>query len=328
MAPSARAIYLGGVIHVVHHPDYVTQAPARGSYRWGKNGLIRDLLTDEGGRIAWHTPEPMPRAWLEAAHDPDYVTEVLAAAVPKLKERRIGFPVTEAVARRAQVVPGGTWLAALLALEHGFAANTAGGSHHALADTGAGYCVFNDLAVAAIRLVEEGRVERLAIVDVDVHQGDGTAALTAGHPQIATYSIHAEKNFPARKARSTMDVALPDGLGDAEYLARLEQTLAPFLDEHCPQLILYQAGVDPFAGDRLGRLALTHNGLISRERLVARLAIERGLPVASTVGGGYGDDLLEIARRHVAAIMMLGSAFEPLSRREREGLASRRLVGG
>lgn len=295
------------MIHVVHHRDYVAAAPARSTYRWNKNGLIRDLLRDAGDRVAWHVPDPMPVSWLEAVHDPEYVAEVLAAQVPAIKTRRIGFPITPDVAARAQAVPGGTWLAAHLALEHGFAANTAGGSHHALADTGAGYCVFNDLAVAAVRLIEESTVERLVVVDCDVHQGDGTAALLAGRPGIATYSIHADKNFPARKARSTVDVPLADGLGDDAYLAILEETLAPFLHEQQPQLILYQAGVDPFAGDRLGRLSLSLDGLLQREQLIARLAA--GVPLASTVGGGYGDDALEIARRHVAAILTLGDAF-------------------
>lgn len=295
------------MIAVVHHPAYVAPAPARSTYRWNKNGLIRDLLHAEGQRVRWHAPEPMPRSWLEAVHDADYVAEVLEARVPAIKTRRIGFPVTPEVAARAQAVPGGTWLAARLALQHGFAANTAGGSHHALSATGAGYCVFNDLAVAAVRLIEEGVVDRLVVVDCDVHQGDGTAALLAGRPGIATYSIHAQKNFPARKARSTLDVPLPDGMGDDAYLAVLDETLAPFLADHRPQLILYQAGVDPFAGDRLGRLSLTLDGLALRERLVARLAA--GIPLASTVGGGYGDDALEIARRHVAAILTLGEAF-------------------
>ena len=299
--------YLGGVIAIVHHPAYVAPAPARSTYRWNKNGLIRDLLVEAGDRVTWHEPQAMPLPWLEAVHDPDYVAEVMEARVPAAKSRRIGFPVTPAVAARAAVVPGGTWLAAHLALRHGFAANTAGGSHHALADTGAGYCVFNDLAVAAVRLVEEGTVDRLAVVDCDVHQGDGTAALLAGRPGIVTYSIHAEKNFPARKARSTLDVPLADGMGDAAYLATLEATLVPFLADHWPQLILYQAGVDPFAGDRLGRLALTLDGLVARERLIARLAGDT--PLASTVGGGYGDDALEIARRHVTAILTLGEAM-------------------
>jgi acetoin utilization deacetylase AcuC-like enzyme len=295
------------MIAVVHHPDYVAPGQPKSGYQWNKNGAIRDLLHEAGDAIAWFEPEAMPRRWIEAAHDPDYVAEVIEARVPRAKERRIGFPVNTTVARRAQIVPGGTYLAAQLALERGFAANSAGGSHHALADTGAGYCVFNDLAIAAIRLADEGR--RVLIVDCDVHQGDGTAALTAGHPDIATYSIHAEKNFPARKARSTLDVALADGVGDDAYLATLEETLAPMLDAERPDLILYQAGVDPFGGDRLGRLDLSDEGLARRERLVARLAIERGMPLASTVGGGYGDDVLAIARRHVAAILTLGAAF-------------------
>ena len=293
------------MIHVVHHPAYVTEAPARSTYRWGKNGAIRDLLREEAG-VAWHEPEAMPRGWLEAAHDPEYVAEVLSARVPAAKTRRIGFPVTEAVARRAAIVPGGTWLAALLALEHGFAANTAGGSHHALADTGAGYCVFNDLAIAAIRLVDEGTVSRVLIVDVDVHQGDGTAALTASNPAIATYSIHAEKNFPARKARSTLDVPLADGTGDDAYCETLGATLGPLLDAVRPGLILYQGGVDPYKGDRLGRLALSEEGLARRDMLVAGMAIARGVPIASTVGGGYGDDTLAIARRHVEVILRMG----------------------
>ena len=297
------------MIHLVHHPDYVAPPDPRARAQSSKNGLIRDLLLDADVPVTWHTPEPMPRRWLEEVHDPAYVAEVLSAAVPREKERRIGFPITEQVARRAQVVPAGTWLAAKLALEHGFAANTAGGSHHALAETGAGYCVFNDLALAAVRLVEEGTVSQVLIVDVDVHQGDGTAALTAGRSGIATYSIHAAKNFPARKARSTLDVPLADGVGDEQYLRTLEDTLAPMLDEVRPQIILYQAGVDPFADDQLGRLALTEEGLAARERLVARLARAHGIPLASTVGGGYGPDKPALAKRHVDAILTLGEAF-------------------
>jgi acetoin utilization deacetylase AcuC-like enzyme len=297
------------VIHVVHHPDYVAPAPARSTYRWNKNGLIRDLLRDQGARIAWHRPDAMPSHWLEATHDADYVAEVLQARVPREKTRRIGFPITPEVARRAAVVPGGTWLAAHLALQHGFAANTAGGSHHALHDTGAGYCVFNDLAVAAMRLIEERSVASLLIVDCDVHQGDGTASLLAGHAPVATYSIHAEKNFPARKGRSTLDVPLADGTGDEAYLATLEQTLTPMLDALRPDLVLYQAGVDPYVNDRLGRLSLTLDGLIRREQLIARLVTTRGIPLASTVGGGYGDDALAIAHRHVTAILTLGAAI-------------------
>jgi acetoin utilization deacetylase AcuC-like enzyme len=303
------------VITVVHHSDYVAQPPrSSGPYQPSKNALIRDLLVEEGERIEWVEPAPMPDQWLKAVHDPDYVDEVMASRVPAQKERRIGFPISEPVARRAARVPGGTFLAGLLAMKHGFAANSAGGSHHALFDTGAGYCVFNDLALAAVRLVEESYARRVLVVDCDVHQGDGTAILTAGRPAIATYLIHAEKNFPARKASSTVDVPLADGTADEEYLVALERTLVPLLDGFRPELILYQAGVDPFAGDRLGRLALSQSGLDARDRLVAGLAAAQGIGLASTPGGGYGSDPHAIAERHVRSILTLAAAFE---RRER-----------
>lgn len=301
------------MIPIVHHPAYVAPAPARSQYQWNKNGLVRDLLRARGDRFSWHQPEAMPRKWVETVHDPEYVAEVIEARVPAIKERRIGFPVTPEVARRAQMVPGGTWLAAKLAQRHGFAANTAGGSHHALSDTGAGFCVFNDLALAAVRLVEEGDAERVLIVDCDVHQGDGTAALTAGHVGIATYSIHAEKNFPARKARSTLDVGLPDGVDDAGYMAALKETLLPLLDSVDPTLVLYQAGVDPWAEDRLGRLGLSREGLAERDRWIAQTLRGRGIPFASALGGGYGVDALEVAERHVASILALaeGAGAQP-----------------
>lgn len=293
-------------IPVVHHPLYVAPAPARSQYQWNKNGLVRDLLRKSSVALDWHEPEPMPRDWIEAVHDPDYVAEVIETRVPREKERRIGFPVTEAVALRAVAVPGGTYLAAKLAQRHGFAANTAGGSHHALHDTGAGYCVFNDLAIAANRLAAEG--ERVLIVDCDVHQGDGTAALMAGRPDVATYSIHAEKNFPVRKARSTLDVALPDGADDVVYMDALTTSLPALIEDFAPTLILYQAGVDPWEGDRLGRLKLSREGLVVRDTWIASLAKAHGLPLASALGGGYGVDAMEVSARHVASILALGGA--------------------
>lgn len=296
------------MIAVVHHPAYVASGQSTNPSQLSKNAAIRDLLRAQGALIDWHEPTAMPLRWLEAVHDPDYVAEVLAARVPRDKERRIGFAVTASVAARAAVVPGGTWLAGKLALQRGFAANSAGGSHHALAATGAGYCVLNDLAIAAVRLAEEDR-QRVLVVDCDVHQGDGTAALTAGHPGIATYSIHAEKNFPVRKARSTLDVALPDGTGDTPYLAALAETLMPMLDHYRPDLILYQAGIDPLADDRLGRLALTPDGLVARDRLIGRAAAARGIALASTVGGGYGKDIVQLAAAHVRAIFTLEQAY-------------------
>ncbi len=297
-----------GMLHLVHHPLYVSTGPVGGQFPWDKYGLLL-MAINETGAVALHEPEPMPRHWIEAVHDPDYVAEVLELRVPPDKARRIGFQVTERLAARAQHTPGGTWLAAKLALQHGFAANSAGGSHHALVDTGAGYCIFNDLAIAAHRLLEEGDAERILIVDCDVHQGDGTAALLARRPNVATYSIHGEKNFPARKARSTLDVPLPDETGDDDYLEALARTLPPLIERFGPDLILYQAGVDPHADDRLGRLSLSDAGLAGRDLVVAAEAKRAGAPLASVLGGGYGNDRLVVARRHAATIRTLHDAL-------------------
>ncbi len=264
-----------------------------------------DALRESGTAYVVYEPQPMPREWIEAVHDPDYVDQVATCTVPPEKERRIGFPVTERVMRRSMLSPGGTWAAARLAFVHGYAANAAGGSHHALADTGAGYCVFNDLAITANRLVAEGEADRVLILDLDVHQGDGTASLLAGRGDIFTMSVHAEKNFPVRKAQSSLDIGLPDGVGDDAYLAILRDRLPRVLDDFRPDLILYQAGVDPHGEDRLGRLALTDAGLDARDRFVMRQALDRGVPVASTMGGGYGEDRMAVARRHAACMIRM-----------------------
>jgi acetoin utilization deacetylase AcuC-like enzyme len=291
------------MLHVVHHPGYVSAATADGRFTFDKYGLVMVALRETGVAFTCHEPAPMPRACIEAVHDPAYVGQVMALAVPPEKERRIGFPVTERVMRRSLLSPGGTWLAAKLALEHGYAANMAGGSHHALADTGAGYCVFNDLAIAANRLIANGDAARILILDLDVHQGDGTASLMAGREDVFTLSIHAEKNFPMRKARSTLDVGLADGTADADYLTALQNVLPGALNGFAPDLILYQAGVDSHGEDRLGRLALTNAGLEARDRYVMQQARVRRIPVASTMGGGYGADRMAVARRHVACVV-------------------------
>ncbi|MGN6123229.1 MAG: histone deacetylase family protein [Sphingomonas oligoaromativorans] len=293
------------MLHIVHHPGYVAPGAPGTGMLFDKYGLVMMALDEAGTAYEVHRPEPMPRAWIEAVHDPDYVEEVLSCTVPAEKERRIGFPVTPRVSRRSQLSPGGTWLAARLALRMGYAANGAGGSHHALYDTGAGYCVFNDLAIAAHRLVAEGTVRRVLIVDLDVHQGDGTAALTAGRGDIVTFSMHGERNFPARKARSDLDVALPDGTGDAAYLDALARHLPVLMKAVRPDLILYQAGIDPHEADRLGRLSLTDAGLEARDRFVMLQAQQNQVPLASVLGGGYGTDRMAVARRHAMSMRVL-----------------------
>lgn len=302
------------MLHVVHHADYMAPRPDRGSFRFDKYYLVMEELRASGAPVTVHAPDPMPREWLEAVHDPGYVDEVLRAEVPRHKERRIGFPVTPAIASRVRHTNGGTWLAAQLAREHGYAANSAAGSHHALHDTGAGYCVFNDLAVTANRLIAERHAARVLIVDCDVHQGDGTASLTAGRADIFTLSLHAEKNFPVRKARSSRDVALPDGTDDDGYMAALTRHLPEVIADFAPDFVLYQAGVDPHVEDKLGRLALSDAGLAARDRFVVGEARSRGLPIASALGGGYGDDPRAVAARHAASMLAMAArnaAFPP-----------------
>ena len=294
------------MLHVVHHPDYVVTAQG-GAHQFSKYGVVMDVLRE--GALVEHVPEAMPVRWLKAAHDPAYVAVVLAARVSPGIERRIGFSVTPEVARRAVLSPGGTWLAAKLALGHGFAANAAGGSHHALPDSGAGFCVFNDLAVAALRLLGEGDARRILIVDLDVHQGDGTAVILAGRQDVATLSVHAEKNFPVRKAVSTMDVGLADGTGDDEYLDAVRPALDKMIDRFRPDLILYQAGVDVHRDDRLGRLALTDKGIAARDAFVAGRARKLGIPLASAMGGGYGNDVHAVAARHATTIRTLAATY-------------------
>lgn len=293
------------MLHVVHHADYMAPRPERGSFRFDKYYLVMEELRSSGAPITEHAPDPMPRAWLEAVHCPDYVDQVFRAEVPRDKERRIGFPVTPAIASRVRHTNGGTWLAAQLAMRHGYAANSAAGSHHALHDTGAGYCVFNDLAVTANRLIAEGHARRILIVDCDVHQGDGTASLTAGRADIFTLSLHAEKNFPVRKARSSRDVALPDGVDDDGYMEALTRHLSEVMDEFAPDFVLYQAGVDPHVEDKLGRLALSDAGLALRDRFVISQARGGGIAIASALGGGYGDDPRQVAARHARSMLAM-----------------------
>lgn len=301
------------MLHVVHHADYMAPQPTRGTFKFDKYYLVMEALRASQEAITEHAPDPCPREWLEAVHCPFYVEQVFTQTVPKEKERRIGFPVTAAIASRVQHTNGGTYLAAKLAMEHGYAANSAAGSHHALHDTGAGYCVFNDLAVASNRLIAEGAVQKILIVDLDVHQGDGTASLTAGQTDIFTFSMHAEKNFPVRKARSDLDVGLPDGCDDSDYLLELSAHLPSILDHLSPDLVLYQAGVDPHFEDKLGRLSLSDAGLLARDRYVISQCRRRSVPDASALGGGYGDPY-DVAARHARSMLAMANENAALAK--------------
>jgi acetoin utilization deacetylase AcuC-like enzyme len=239
---------------------------------------------------------------LRRAHDPGYLDAVARCALDPKAERRLGFPQTPELVRRAKASVGGTLAAARQALAGGLGVALAGGTHHAFADRGEGFCVYNDLVVAARTLLDEGAVARVLVVDLDVHQGNGTAELCAADERVVTYSVHGARNYPFVKARSDVDVALPDGVDDAGSLAALERTLPHVWREAAPDLVVFQGGVDVLAGDRFGRMALTHAGVVARDRLVAELAREAGTPLATTLGGGYHVDVGRTVAAHVAGL--------------------------
>ena len=287
---------------VVFHPDYTVPLPPGHRFPIGKFGRIKDVLLEDGviGPASLVEPVPATHEWLTLAHDETYVDAVMALALDRRAVRRLGLPLSEALVRRGCAAVGGTVLTGRLALEHGLACNTAGGSHHAFADHGAGFCLFNDVAVAIRVLRQEGLIERALVVDLDVHQGDGTAAIFRDEPETFTFSLHCEANYPPAKEKSDLDIGVAPGTGDAVYHSVLATHLPALIARHRPDIVFYNAGVDPHAEDKLGRLALSDAGLARRDRYVIETCRAAGVPSACVVGGGYADDLDRLARRHTS----------------------------
>lgn len=288
------------MLPIVHHPDY--QIPLRPGHRFpmSKYGYLREALERRGllRPGSYLAPAPASAAQIALAHAPDYVARVFEQRLLPAETRRIGLPNEPNVARRTRLAAAGTLLAAYMALEHGLALNTAGGSHHAGPEGGAGYCVFNDVGVAAANLLAQGQKGPFLVIDADVHQGDGTAKIFHEIPKVYTLSIHAEKNFPARKARSDLDIALPDATGDGAYLQALSAALATALAAARPRLVFYNAGVDVWQGDKLGRLALTSAGIRARDALILSTVRGKNIPLVGVLGGGYDDDPDRLAAHH------------------------------
>ena len=291
-------------VPLVYHPSYSFPFPGRHRFPMEKFRLLHERLRDGGvaGAANLHRPGRARPALLSLAHCPEYLDRFLGNRLGEREAKRMGLPWSEDLVRRTCIAPMGTLLTAQLALKHGIACHLAGGTHHAHYDFGSGFCILNDLAITARALRAGGLVKRVLIFHCDVHQGDGTAAILAGDPELFTCSIHCEKNFPTRKSRSDLDVGLPVGLEDDGYLAVVEETLADLLRQLQPDLVLYDAGVDVYAGDPLGRLAVSLTGLAERERRVLTLCREHGVPVATVIGGGYDDDRPALARRHALVV--------------------------
>jgi acetoin utilization deacetylase AcuC-like enzyme len=291
-------------VPLVYHPSYSFPFPGRHRFPMEKFRLLHERLRDGGvaGAANLHRPGRARPALLSLAHCPEYLDRFLGNRLGEREAKRMGLPWSEDLVRRTCIAPMGTLLTAQLALKHGIACHLAGGTHHAHYDFGSGFCILNDLAITARALRAGGLVKRVLIFDCDVHQGDGTAAILAGDPELFTCSIHCEKNFPTRKSRSDLDVGLPVGLEDDGYLAVVEETLSDLLRQLQPDLVLYDAGVDVYTGDPLGRLAVSLTGLAERERRVLTLCREHGVPVATVIGGGYDDDRPALARRHALVV--------------------------
>ena len=283
---------------------FVLPLPDGHKFPMAKYARLRARLVAEGLIPAPDLCEAMPASWddLALVHTDGYLQDVEYGTLSRDMQRRIGFPWSPQMVERARRSVGATIQAARAALQDGTAANLAGGTHHAFADRGEGFCVFNDVAVASRVVIRDGLARRVAVIDCDVHQGNGTAAIFAGDPAVFTFSMHGAHNFPFRKETSDLDVTLEDGTGDGEYLARLAEHLPAVLDGHRPEIAFYVSGADPYEGDRFGRLKLTVQGLRERDAFVFGQCQSRGVPVVVTMAGGYAHDVDAIVTIHTNTI--------------------------
>lgn len=286
--------------------------PAGHRFPLAKYRMLREELARDSG---WTLlPAPLAtREDVELVHGLEYVDAFITGTLSEQAIRRIGFPWSDGLVTRTLASAGSTLAAARAAADDGWSGTLAGGTHHAFRDEGSGYCVFNDLAIAVAVLRREGLAERVAILDLDVHQGDGTASIFADDPNVLTVSVHGRHNFPFRKQVSSVDIALEDGSGDQAFLEAVDEALGAFM-KFGPDFLLYQSGVDGLHCDRLGRLSLTHEGLLRRDEKVLGLAAQRGVPTVVTLGGGYSEPIEETVRAHANTYRTAAATFSAASK--------------
>ncbi len=273
--------------------------------------LLQEVLLSEKVAVPsqFLRADKAPRSVLEKVHDILYLDDFEDGVLDKRMLQRIGLPWSQDLVERTYASAGGTMLAGRLALESGIACYLGGGTHHAFPDRGAGFCILNDVSVAVRQLLSEGLVSRVLIVDLDVHQGDGTAWIHRNEPEVFTFSMHCETNFPFHKQQSDLDLPLVEGMEDREYLRILSGHLPDLLDSHHPDIVFYNAGCDPHRDDMLGLLSLSSNGIYERDRYVIDAILSAGLPIACVLGGGYSADHDELSRRHTIAIKAASAVF-------------------
>jgi acetoin utilization deacetylase AcuC-like enzyme len=298
-------------MRVFYTPRYYADIGEGHVFPIRKFELVRDRLLAEGTLAPAEIVEPREASIADVllVHTEDYVTRLRAGALTARELRRLGLPWSKALVRRSFLAVSGTIGAARSALEDGVGANLAGGTHHAFPDHGEGFCVLNDVAIAIRVLRRDHLVRRAGVVDLDVHQGNGTASIFSEDPDVFTFSMHGAKNYPLFKQSSSLDVELPDGTADAEYLDALARNL-PRVFERAPEVVFYLGGADPFEGDKLGRLALTMEGLRERDEFVLGECKARGVPVATVMSGGYGEDIKDTVEIHCNTIRAAKAVFD------------------
>lgn len=307
-------------MRVSYHPDYFVPLPERHPFPMAKFPGLHDVLLQRA-LITPHDIMPMEEASRELlglVHEPAYLDRLFNFALPPQEERKMGLPWTPQLLRRSRLAVSGTLNAAIAALEDGMAGNLGGGTHHAMPDHGRGFCIFNDVAIALRQLLREGAIRKALVLDCDVHQGDGTAKIFADDPRVFTFSIHGDRNYPARKPPSTLDVPLPAGTNDGEYLRTLREYLPEVLRRAEPDLVVYLGGVDVHADSTFGHFALTDGGIRRRDRLVIQSTRARGLPLLLTLSGGYAKTAQRTAELHA---IMYEEAIN-LERRQQKAAAS------
>ena len=295
-------------LHAWSSAAYTFPLPAGHRFPIEKYALLRNAVIAEGVATRVYEPDRATREELARVHTIDYIDRLTRGALNDAELRVLGFPWSPGLVERSYRAVGGTLGAVRNALQTGVSINLAGGTHHAFPDRGEGFCVFNDVAVAIRALRAEGHIRRAAVIDLDVHQGNGTHAIFAGDEDTFTFSMHGSRNYPFHKVPGTLDIELADGTGDAEYLAQLSDALPRALDYGTPDLVVYLAGADPHERDRLGRLKLTFDGLERRDAMVLEACRDVGIPVAITIAGGYGTDINETVAIHLATAR-IASAF-------------------
>lgn len=299
------------MLKVAFSPIFLYQVPEKHRFPMQKYRLIPERLIEEGilSEDNFFAPDKLTEEEILTTHTPEYWQKLKTQTLSRKEARAIGFEMTPELVERGRYIAHATYECALYAKQYGVSLNVAGGTHHSFADHGEGFCVFNDVCIASNLLLSRGEAERILVVDLDVHQGNGNASIMANEPRVFVFSMHGEKNYPFRKPPSDLDIELANDTDDETYLTQLKQTLPNLIAEHKPDLIFYQSAVDVLATDKLGKLALTPEGCKQRDDFVFRQARDNNIPISVVMGGGYSEDIEDVVEAHCNTFRLAKQLF-------------------